>query len=175
MPTTRRLLGPLVALPWLAITAGSVAAQTPTPASGQATTHDQMDAMMDAMHGAGTSDRMHQAMGPAGEQLMEQCAAMMGGGMMDGGMMGMMMGGGMMDGGTMGVTLFVLLPWLLLVVGVVAMVVWLFQRGGSASQALATGPRAALDIARERYARGEISREEYEQLWTHLRHDEIAR
>lgn len=40
-------------------------------------THQQMHAMMDAMHGAGTSERMHQAMGPEAEQMMEQCSSMM--------------------------------------------------------------------------------------------------
>ncbi len=54
--------------------------------------HEAMHAMMDAVHGAGTTERMHEAMGPEGEQLMAQCAAMMG--MMgDGGDMGDMMGG----------------------------------------------------------------------------------
>lgn len=40
---------------------------------------------MDAMHGEGTSERMHEAMGPDAEALMDQCVAMMN-------MMSMMMG-----------------------------------------------------------------------------------
>ncbi len=176
MTRTQRLISPLLLLPWLVITAGSVAAQSPTPGSGQTTTHDRMHEMMDAMHGPGASDRMHQAMGQAGEQLMEQCAAMMG---MMSGMGGMrmqgMMDGGMMGGGMMGTMLFLLVPWLLLVVGIVALVVWLLQRGRSASHVPSAEPRSALDIARERYAHGEISRAEYEQLRTDLRRDEIAR
>ena len=171
MTKIRQRLSLVVLLSWLAVTPSAVAAQTPTPDSGQATPHDQMHAMVDAMHGAGTSDRMHQAMGPAGEQLMEQCAAMMSMSTMSGGMMD----GGMMGGGMMGMMLFMLLPWLLLVVGGVALVVWLVQRGRSASLAPSTGSRSALDIARERYARGEISREEYEQFRAHLRDDEFAR
>ena len=46
--------------------------------------------------------------------------------------------------------------------GLIALIVWgikkLSERGGSISR------RDALDIARERYAKGEISREEFEQL-----------
>lgn len=68
--------------------------------------HEAMHAMMDAMHGAGTTVRIHEAMGPEGEELMAQCTGMMATmmGMMDGGdMSGMMNGGGMMhDGGMMG-------------------------------------------------------------------------
>jgi len=33
--------------------------------------------MMDAMHGEGTSQRMHDAMGEDAERLMDQCVAMM--------------------------------------------------------------------------------------------------
>ncbi|MBI4312486.1 MAG: hypothetical protein HY681_12000 [Chloroflexi bacterium] len=64
---------------------------TTAPTAGPPT-HEEMHAIMDAMHGEGTSDRMHQAMaegiGMDGEALMEQCVAMtamMGG---SGGMMG---------------------------------------------------------------------------------------
>ena len=52
-------------------------------------------------------------------------------------------------------TLFILF-W----VGVVALVVWVARGFGSQ----ATGDRKPLDIAKERYARGEITREELEQI-----------
>lgn len=73
-------------------------------------THEQMHQMMDAMHGPGTSQRMHEAMGPDAEKHMDQCAAAMGsmnmGSMMGSGMMGgsggMMGGGGMLGSGMMG-------------------------------------------------------------------------
>ena len=59
-------------------------------------THQQMHEMMDAMHGEGTSQRMHQAM-PSAEEMMEECAQHMED-MADGHMMGTMMGGsGMMN------------------------------------------------------------------------------
>ncbi|MDP8959187.1 MAG: hypothetical protein M3N51_08325 [Actinomycetota bacterium] len=63
-----------------------------TPAAAQGTggeTHERMHEMMDAMHGPGTGERMHQVAGA--EEMMEACAAMME--MMDPGMMGR----GMMD------------------------------------------------------------------------------
>ena len=87
--------GALTGLALLVFTASPIAAQTPTPQPGAPITHQQMDQMMDAMGGAGTSQRMHAAMGPNGEQLMDQCVSMMGmmqnmQGMMNGNMSGMM-------------------------------------------------------------------------------------
>lgn len=59
-------------------------------------THEQLDQAMDATHGPGTAQRMHEAMGQGdaqrGEQLMGQCVSMM----------GTMQGGGMMQGGSGG-------------------------------------------------------------------------
>ncbi len=72
-----------------------------------------------------------------------------------------MMGGwGMGFGG-----IFMILFWGLIVLGIVALAKWLFEASGS------TGARKRpLEILRERYARGEISREEYE----HMRQDLLA-
>jgi putative membrane protein len=68
---------------------------------------------------------------------------------------GMMMGPGMMLGGP------------LLLIGGVALVIWL-ARGGQLSNVMSTwnggGGDRALDILRERYARGEITLEQYEQM-----------
>jgi putative membrane protein len=68
---------------------------------------------------------------------------------------GMMMGPGMMLGGP-----------LLLVVAVL-LVGWLL-RGGGMAEGLAAGDRPlgdrALDVLRERYARGELSDEQYDRL-----------
>ena len=50
--------------------------------------------------------------------------------------------------------------------GLIALVVWgimaLVRRGGSGGNAAER--RSALDIAKERYARGEITREQYQQM-----------
>ena len=74
-----------VGLALLAATSTPLFAQThpTTPGEDGAHGHEQMHQMMDAMHGEGTSERMHQAMGPEGERMMNQCAGMMG--MMQGG------------------------------------------------------------------------------------------
>ena len=100
MITTRvkaAIAGAAAGLALLAVTAGPTFAQAPTPQAGAPPTHAQMEQMMDAMHGAGTSQRMHEAMGPDAEKLMDQCVSMMGmmqnmQGMMGQGMSGMMGG-----------------------------------------------------------------------------------
>lgn len=104
MTWTKVAMSGLVAgLVVLVLSTNSLFAQTPpatpstpsAPMAGAPLTHEQMHQMMDAMHGAGASQRMHETMGPDGEQLMEQCVAMMG-------MMGMMHDmGGMMRSGAM--------------------------------------------------------------------------
>lgn len=53
-----------------------------------------------------------------------------------------------------------LLWWALVVVAIVALLRWM--RGGP-PQAPAAAPDRALDLLRERFARGEIDREEYEE------------
>ena len=82
---------------------------------------------------------------------------LLGGGMM----MGPMMGWGGFGFGWVILVIF----WALIIGGVAALLVWLFQRGRPVG-AGPTGGRA-LEILRERYARGEITREEFERM----RHD----
>jgi len=54
--------------------------------------------------------------------------------------------------------------WMLIVAGVVALVVWAVRN--SSQRGLGTSPHGpdALEIARRRYASGEISKEQFEQL-----------
>jgi len=54
------------------------------------------------------------------------------------------------------------LGWILILV-VVAVVVWLLVRGQLSVSGLGAERPGALDILKERYARGEIDREEFEQ------------
>jgi hypothetical protein len=79
--TRLALGGGLAGLVALAFSVGLVIAQDPSPSptsqSGAPLTHEQMHQMMDMMHGPGTSERMHEAMGADAEALMDQCAAMM--------------------------------------------------------------------------------------------------
>jgi putative membrane protein len=53
-----------------------------------------------------------------------------------------------------------ILFWVLVAVGVVVLVKWLAEQSSMGASARDKSP---LDIVRERYARGEINREEYEQ------------
>jgi putative membrane protein len=56
--------------------------------------------------------------------------------------------------------LFMMLFWALVILGVIALVKWLAS-GSSARSG--PPPRTPLQILQERYARGEIEREEFEQ------------
>lgn len=57
--------------------------------------------------------------------------------------------------------IFMILFWVLIILGIVALGRWLYSgRVGGAG-----GPeKAPLDIVKERYARGEITRDQYEQM-----------
>ncbi len=72
----------------------------------------------------------------------------------------MMMGDGWMGSG-MGWMLFGLILWIFLLAGIVLFVVWLVQRvtGGAERRA----EESALEILKKRYAKGEISKAEYEE------------
>lgn len=54
--------------------------------------------------------------------------------------------------------ILMLLFWVLVIMGIVALGKWIFERPGNGSRG-----RSALDLLKERYARGEIDREEFEQ------------
>ncbi|GIX06474.1 MAG: hypothetical protein KatS3mg115_0877 [Candidatus Poribacteria bacterium] len=61
--------------------------------------------------------------------------------------------------------IFMLLGWVLIIVGVVFLVRWVLQQTQGRSERASTSDSGedALEILRKRYARGEIDREEYER------------
>lgn len=69
-----------------------------------------------------------------------------------------MMGSGMMGWGLLA-AVFMVLFWVLVIWAVVALVRGLSQSGGSDS----SRAESALEVLKKRYARGEISKEEYEE------------
>lgn len=75
--------GAVIGLALLALTSSPVLATgTALAASSHGGTggnaiHEQMHRMMDAVHGEGASQRMHEAMGPNSERMMEECASTM--------------------------------------------------------------------------------------------------
>jgi putative membrane protein len=74
------------------------------------------------------------------------------------------MGPGMMGGWGMGWFggIFFLIFWILVIVGLVFLIKWLIQMSKSGAEVRPGGSRA-LDILKERYARSEIDKEEFEQ------------
>ena len=73
-------------------------------------------------------------------------------------------GPGMMGGYGMGWGFgwfFMLLWWALIIAGIVVLVRWL---AGTSRDSHNIAGKTALDILKERYARGEINRETYEQM-----------
>ena len=60
--------------------------------------------------------------------------------------------------------ILMLLFWALIIGGIVLLVVWLVRQGRPAGVGSGPGEGRALEILRERYARGEITRQEYEEM-----------
>lgn len=100
-------------------------------------------------------------------------------GMMSRGMMGGMMESGMMSRGMMGgyrrnPSMFFqfggLIMWvlILIIIGAVVYFIVRTQRGVSGRNYISSRDETPLDIAKKRYARGEISREEYETIKQNL-------
>lgn len=59
-----------------------------------------------------------------------------------------------------GMLLFMVLFWVLVILGIVVLVRWAFGASGSR----AGGGGRALEILKERYAKGELTREQYEAM-----------
>ena len=78
--------------------------------------------------------------------------------------------------GVWNIVIFIIIAFIILacIIGAVFLIVWAVRRTGAGSPAAPTSgpagnPNAALQIAQERYARGEINRDEYQQIVDDLR------
>jgi len=146
------------------------------------------EAVMSTMHPDEQEHKlMDQMMGGEGSESLKAMHILMGkrylgclSSMMDGGMMGMMpvMGGGMMGNwsnpnnsmmanmmnfGSWGAWgwfgwIFMVLFWVLVILAIIALIKWLIDQLTGAKK-----EKSALDILKERYAKGEISKEEFEE------------
>ena len=135
--------------------------------------HEAMDAMMERMMGEEGENQMHIAIG----KRMSGCEpnAPMPQSMADGGMMQIMTGGwsspfsndnstnnmmnfGFMPFGGFG-WIFMILWWVLVIVGIVVLIKWLMSK----SRGTDNYKKSALDILKERYTKGEIDKQEFEE------------
>lgn len=57
--------------------------------------------------------------------------------------------------------IFMFVFWGLIIVGIVFLVKWVMQTAGNRSGSLATTNSKSMDILKERYARGEITHDEF--------------
>ena len=136
--------------------------------------------LMDDMMGGEGSERlasMHHTMGynylsgNTNKTFFQNKGASVFGGMMGPGMMGGgMMGYGMMGRGSMFFPFGGWIMWLLIiiVIGVVVYLIIRTQKTGRVSGAVLSRDETALDIAKKRYARGEITKDEYESIKQNL-------
>jgi uncharacterized membrane protein len=133
--------------------------------------------LMDEMMGGEGSDNLKQMHIQMAKRLYcnEDVGGMMGGGMMMGGNMmtsgGMnMMGTNMMGGSSGGSSWWLwsivgMLFWLALLVALILLIVWLYKK--VAGQA--TDGSSALDILKKRFAKGEITKKEFESMKKEIR------
>jgi len=64
--------------------------------------------------------------------------------------------------------LLMLLFWLVIILGIVALARWLWSSDPKDAKRPGSGQSRALDILDERYARGEIDEDEYQEKRRHL-------
>jgi len=60
--------------------------------------------------------------------------------------------------------IFMIVFWALIIVGLVALIRWLVQNTGSRGHSGASAGSQAMNILKERYAKGEITSDEFESM-----------
>ncbi len=72
-----------------------------------------------------------------------------------------MTGDGMMGMMNTGMMLLYMILWILVIVGIILLVIWAIKKARESGHSIFG--ESALEILKKRYARGEISKEEYEE------------
>lgn len=140
--------------------------------------HEAMNNMMISMLGEEGEEEMHVAMGKRMSDYEPNAATPQN--MMNGGMMQMMMGGGMMGNWSNSLALnnnftnpmsmmnfgfapfswiFMILFWVLVIAGIVALIKWIAGQNRTENEK----GKTALDILKERYTKGDINKKEFEE------------
>src|SRR3989338_9460916 len=143
-------------------------------------TDEQLEAMgdyyMEQMHPGDAHELMDQMMGGEGSDTLKQMHIQMAkrlycnedvGGMMGGGMMNMIVGSGMMGNYPTYYRYnnFWNILWLIFLIGIIVLIIWLiynFTKKGKESE-------TAIDILQKRYAKGDISKKQFEEMKKELR------
>jgi len=123
--------------------------------------HEWMDNMMGG-EGSSTLSAMHKIMGY--NYLRDSYGGMMGRGMMGPGMMGRgMMDRGMMDRGIMDFGYGGILMWILFLI-LITVIIYLIIQATKTRGLVASTAETPLEILKKRYAKGEITKQEFEKM-----------
>ncbi len=77
---------------------------------------------------------------------------------------------GMIDWGMGGYWPFGMIIWIIIIIGILALIGWAVRALSSSSRLEGRHTPSALDVLQERYARGEIGRDEYLQKKSDILH-----
>ena len=72
--------------------------------------------------------------------------------------------GGMMYGWGGGWMILGVIFWVLIATGIIFLVIWISDRNESSNLTLTESEDTAMEVLKKRYAKGEITKEEFEQI-----------